>query len=160
MSFLDAPINLSDLPEPESHDYSPIPEGSYNAIIKAADLSPTKDGSGQYIKVRFDVLGPTHAGRVLFSNLNIQNKSGQAENIGRQQLASIMKAGGIDRVENTEQLIGIFLSVKVGVREASGQYAAQNEIKSYSAIDGASPIIAPQKDADARIKAAPPWAKK
>ena len=161
MSFLDAPIHLNDLPEAEQTDFSPIPDGSYNVTIKEASLSPTKDGTGQYIKLRLDVLGPTHSGRVLFSNVNIRNKSSQAENIGRQQLASIMKAVGLATINDTDQLIGAELSVKVGTRPASGDYAAQNEIKSYNPASGASQTsaIPAMQSAGQPGKATPPWAK-
>lgn len=163
MSFLDAPIHLADLPEQESLDFSPIPDGSYNAAIKSAELTPTKDGTGQFIKLRLDILGPTHSGRVIFSNLNIKNKSSAAENIGRQQLASIMKAIGLATVTDTDQLIGAQLSIKVGTRPASEQYAAQNEVKSYSAISGSftpSPQSVSSVQSVETTKAAPPWAKK
>lgn len=157
MSFLENPIHIEDLPEQEQGNYDPIPEGNYDVIIKSAGLSPTKDGTGQYIKIRLDVIGPTHAGRVLFSNLNIKNKSAAAENIGRQQLRSIMQAIGISVVNDTDQLIGGTLSVKVGIRAADGQYPSENDIKSYSStVNSAPPIAVPSQQS---TKAAPPWAK-
>lgn len=162
MSFLDQPIHLQDLPEQEQGNFDPIPEGTYQVQIKSADLSPTKDGTGQYIKLRLDVTGPTHTGRVLFSNLNIRNKSSQAEVIGRQQLGSIMKAIGLATVQDTDQLIGGNLTVKVGIRAASGDYAAQNEIKGYSSSSQPSAQASmPQTSSAPQStgKAAPPWAK-
>ena len=160
MSFLDSPIFLEDLPEQDLGDFSPIPEGTYTAIIKSADLSPTKDGTGQYIKMRLDVTGPTHTGRVLFSNLNIRNKSSAAETIGRQQLGSIMKAIGLAKVEDTDQLIGGVVSIKVGIRPADGQYQAQNEIKSYSAATSTASAPIHSVASTEPTKSSPPWAKK
>lgn len=166
MAFLEQGIDLSDLPEGSS-DYALLPDGWYEALIKSAQLSPTKDGSGQYIKLRFDICGPTHQGRVVFSNINIRNASARAEEIGRQQLGDIMRAIGLSRVEDTDQLVGGRLCIKVGTRperydERSGRtYEASNEIKSYKALDGAAPPApaAPVASA-APEKAAPPWAKK
>ena len=71
MAFLNAPINYSDLPEEDGFDV--LPAGDYNAVIKQAELNETKAGTGQYIKLRLDITGPTGAGRVVFTNLNIQN---------------------------------------------------------------------------------------
>lgn len=158
MSYLDTPINLQDLPEDEKGNFDPIPEGKYTVQISSADLSPTKDGSGQYIKIKFNVVAPTHAGRVIFSNVNIRNKSSVAENIGRQQLRQIMTSLGLATLQDTDQLIGGHLSVKVGIRPAEGQYEAQNDVKSYSSADNAQSHTQASDQSDS--KKSPPWAKK
>ena len=92
MAYLDTPINANDLPDDTGGDYTPLPEGEYSVTIKDAEVKATNDGTGQYIKLRLDVQGPTHAGRVVFSNINIRNKSEQAEQIGRGQLKAVMSA--------------------------------------------------------------------
>lgn len=171
MAYLDQPINASDLPEDTGSDFSPVPPGEYSVNIKDAELKATNDGTGQYIKLRLDIIGPTHAGRVIFSNINIRNKSQQAESIGRAQLGAIMKALGMATLQDTDQLIGGQLSVKVAIREArtdqaTGKtYEASNEVKGYKALDGAmksAPTGMPKASAPAAApaKAAPPWAKK
>lgn len=170
MAFLDQPININDLPEDTGGDFSPVPAGEYHVSIKDAELKPTNDGTGQYIKLRLDITGPTHVGRVIFSNINIRNKSQQAESIGRAQLGSIMKAIGLATLQDTDQLIGGQLSVKVAIREArtdtaTGKtYEASNEVKAYKPLEGAAPMAMsgsmPKPAAAAPAKAAPPWAKK
>ena len=92
MAYLDQPINVNELPEDTGGDYTPLPPGDYQTVIKDAELKATNDGTGQYIKLRLDVTGPTHAGRVVFANVNIRNKSSAAEQIGRAQLGALMKA--------------------------------------------------------------------
>ena len=170
MAFLDQPINAADLPEDTGGDYSPLPPGEYQTIIKDAELKPTNDGTGQYIKLRLDVTGPTHAGRVVFSNINIRNKSSAAEQIGRAQLGAIMKAIGLATLSDTDELIGGSLTVKLAIREArtdekTGKtYEASNEVKAYKANEGAmpsAPATMPKTSAPAApTKAAPPWMKK
>lgn len=153
-------INLNDLPE-QTNDFSPIPAGDYTVAIKDAELKPTKDGSGQYIKLKLQVQAPAHVGRVIFSNLNIRNKSQAAETIGRQQLGAIMRALGLASVSDTDQLIGATIGIKVAIKEAQNGYEAQNEVKAYKALTGntPSPASAPQAPAAATGKAAPPWLK-
>ena len=166
MAFLGQTFNADDLPQ--GNTYEPLPAGWYTATIADAELKTTKDGSGQYIKVRYDITGPTHQGRVVFGNLNIKNASAKAEEIGRQQLGEIMRAIGLARVTDTDQLIGGSLSIKLSVREATEQYDAQNEVKGFKAITGsvptfAAPAASPAASAPASAgpaKAAPPWAKK
>ena len=173
MAYLDQPINVNDLPEDTGGDFSPIPAGDYTASIKSADLTPTKDGSGQYIKLRLDVTGPTHAGRVIFANVNIRNQSSAAEQIGRAQLGAIMKAAGMATLQDTDQLVGVQLGIKVAIREArttpdGKTYEASNEVKGYKALGGTAPVVnggtmpkpSATAAAPAAAKAAPPWAAK
>jgi hypothetical protein len=161
MAYLGQTFDANDLPQ--GNTYEPLPPGWYNAHITAAELKPTKDGSGQYIKVRYDITGPTHQGRVVFGNINIRNASAKAEEIGRQQLGELMRAIGLARITDTDQLIGGSLQIKLDVRAATEQYAAQNEVKGFKAISGAAPTFAPAASAPAASapsKAAPPWAKR
>lgn len=161
MAYLGQTFSANDLPQ--GNTYEPLPAGWYTATIAAAELMLTKDGTGQYIKIRYDITGPTHQGRVVFGNLNIKNASAKAEEIGRQQLGELMRAIGLARITDTDQLIGGNLMIKLGVRPATDQYPAQNEVKGFKAITGAAPTFAPAASAptaSAPGKAAPPWAKK
>ena len=176
MAFLD--ISLSDLPEYTGGAYDPLPAGWYTAMIAGADLQATKDGGGQYIKVKYSITGPSHQGRIVFGNMNIKNASAKAEEIGRQQLGELMRAIGLARVQDTDQLIGGQLSIKLDIRPArtdaaSGKtYDAQNEVKGYKAAGGSATAAAmpsfgatsqPQASAPAApasASSAPPWAKR
>ena len=178
MAFLD--ISLSDLPESTGGAYDPLPAGWYTAMIAGADLQATKDGSGQYIKIKYSITGPSHQGRVVFGNLNIKNQSAKAEEIGRSQLGELMRAIGLARVQDTDQLIGGNLSIKLDIRPArtdaaTGKtYDAQNEVKGYKVVGGSTTSAAmpsfgasqPQASAPAAQAApaaassAPPWAKR
>ena len=166
MALLEQEITLDELPE--SGGYDLLPAGWYTATITETDVKDTKDGRGKYIKVRYDITGPTHQGRVVFGNLNIQNPSSEAERIGRQQFGDLLRSLGMDRIQDTDQLVGGALQVKVGVRkDKTGQYEDQNDIRGFKALEGGT--ILPQapkatKPATATapaVKAAtPPWAKK
>ena len=160
MAFLGQTFDANELPQGNSGNYDPLPAGWYNANITAAELKPTKDGSGQYIKVRYDITGPSHQGRVVFGNVNIRNSSAKAEEIGRQQLGEIMRATGIARVTDTDQLVGNTLQIKLDVRPADGQYPAQNEVRGFKAVSGAVPPAAAMAAPTAASKSAPPWMKK
>ena len=165
MAFLEHTINLEDLLESSGDgEFKPLPAGWYSATINTAKLEPTKDGTGQKIALRFDIIGPTHQGRVVFGNLNIKNNSAKAEEIGRAQLGDIMRAIGLKQVSNTDQLLGGSLQIKLAIKEATEQYAARNEIKSYKAAGDAMPASSVPtfaKPAEAKsASSAPFWAKK
>lgn len=158
-------FDAATLPQGNSGTYDPLPPGWYTATITQADLRPTKDMTGEYIRVRYDITGPTHQGRVVFGNLNIKNASAKAEEIGRQQLGEVMRAIGVPRVTDTDQLVGGVLSIKLDIRPATEKYDAQNEVRGFRTLTGSAQASAPYQPPPgaqqaAPAKAAPPWAKK
>lgn len=116
MAFLGETFNQQDLPQDQG-GFDPLPEGWYTATISGAELKDTKAMTGQYIAVKYDITGPTHQGRVVFGNLNIRNPNPKAEEIGRQQLGELMRAIGLPSVQDTDQLIGGSLQIKLTVRK-------------------------------------------
>jgi hypothetical protein len=165
MAFLNEEFNVNELPQGNGN-FEPLPAGWYTATISQSELKDTNAGNGQYIKLRYDITGPTHQGRVVFGNLNIKNANPKAEEIGRQQLGDIMRAIGLAKVTDTDQLIGGQIGIKLEVKQDE-QYGASNEVKGFKSLSGsAAPAAAviPAKAAApalaAPAKAAPPWAKK
>lgn len=135
MAFLGQEYRVDELPESGSYDL--IPAGWYQAQINSADLKPTKSGDGQYLSIRFDIIAPTHQGRVVFGNVNLKNASAQAEEIGRRQLGEILRSIGKSVIRDSDELIGGQLQIKVGVQhDKNGQYEDRNDIKGYKALDG------------------------
>lgn len=160
MAFLGEQFSTDTLPEGLG-SFEPLPPGWYSATITGADLCNTKAGTGQYIKLRFDITGPTHQGRVVFANLNIRNRNAQAETIGRQQFGDLLRSIGLESASDTDQLIGGQIDIKVSIRPGDGQYEAQNEVKGYRAIAGAPPVAAvAAPPAQEKAAASPPWAKR
>lgn len=168
MAFLGETFSVSDLPQSD-RNYDLIPEGWYTVKITQADVKPTKSGTGEKIDVRYDILGPTQQGRVIFGSVNIRNQSAQAEQIGRQQLGEIMRAIGLERIENTDQMIGGELQIKIKIKQpsdkdrAAGYDQARNDIAGFKACEGRSaPLPGPAASAPAAGggAATPPWAKK
>ena len=155
MAQLNETFSVDALPVSE-RNFEPLPAGWYTAVVNGAEIKNTKAGTGQYIAVRYDITGPTHQGRVVFGNLNIKNPNPKAEEIGRQQLGELMRAIGLSTVQDTDQLIGGQLMIKLDVRE-SEQYGASNDVKGFKSNGSVPPKAAP---AAASGKAAPPWVKK
>jgi hypothetical protein len=165
MAFLNEEFNVNELPQGNGN-FEPLPAGWYTATISQSELKATKAGNGQYIKLRYDITGPSHQGRVVFGNLNIKNANPKAEEIGRQQLGDIMRAIGLAKVTDTDQLIGGQIAIKLEVKE-DAQYGASNEVKGFKSVSGSVAPAAPSMPAKtaapapaAPAKAAPPWAKK
>jgi hypothetical protein len=157
MASLSQSYDVSDLPK-GTGDFQPLPPGWYSATITGAEIKATKAGTGEYIAVKYSITGPTHQGRIIFSNLNIKNPNPKAEEIGRQQLGDVMRSIGLARVDDTDQLIGGSLVLKIDVKEDE-KYGAGNEVKGFKAVANGS-MPSPSAAAPSSAKAAPPWAKK
>ena len=144
---------------PMGRTFEPLPAGWYTAAITQATIKDTKAGTGRYISLKYDITGPSHQGRTIFGNLNISNPNPKAEEIGRQQLNSLMRAIGLAKVNDTDQLIGGQLKIKLNVTQ-SEQYGESNEVKDFATIaNGAMPAASKPAAPAAGAKAAPPWAK-
>ena len=160
MAFLGETFDTSTLPQAETGNFEPLPAGWYQAKITKAEVKQTKAGTGSYIAVRYDILGPSHQGRVVFGNLNIKNPNSEAERIGREQLGELMRAIGLPRVQDSDELIGGELSIKLKVRQ-SEQYGDSNDVAGFRAIAGAQPPAPrPAAAPAASGGGAPPWANK
>lgn len=165
MAFLDETFVADDLPQSD-RSYDLLPEGWYNATISKAEVGQTKAGTGTKIDVRYDITGPTQQGRVMFASLNIRNPNPEAERIGREQLGELMRAIGLTKVQDSDELIGGQLSIKIKIKKASAKDVAngytqdRNEVAGWKAIGGsmgAMPKASATQSTSATAK--PPWAK-
>ena len=159
MANLGQAFNVNDMPEGDNN-FEPIPAGWYSCSIGSAEIKDTKAGTGQYIAVRYNITGPSHEGRVIFGNLNIRNQNPKAQEIGLQQLGDIMRAIGLASVEDTDQLIGGQLEIKVKISPANNGYEASNDVSGFKALKGGvAPMATTAPTKAAPAAGAPPWAK-
>lgn len=156
MAFLDQEFDATTV---AITSYDPLPAGWYTAKITEADVNATKAGNGQYIKVKYDITGPSHQGRAVYGNLNIKNPNPKAEEIGRQQLAELITSIGLTKVRDTDQLIGGELQIKLKVRQ-SEEYGDSNDVAGFKAIAGsAPPAVSASQPAQSTAPAKAPWMK-
>ena len=162
MAFLTESFDINELPQGNSN-FEPLPAGWYTSTITQAELKTTTSGNGEYIKLRYDITGPSHQGRVVFGNLNIKNPTVKAEEIGRQQLGDIMRAIGLAKVVDTDNLIGKQIGIKVSIKD-DPKYGLGNEVKGFKSVSGSTVpavgVMPVKAAAPAPAKAAPPWVKK
>jgi hypothetical protein len=117
-----------------------IPAGWYNAQIVGSEMKPTKDSANtgnQYLELTLQILDGEHAGRKLFDRLNLVNQNPTAAEIAYKTLKSIYNAIGVARVDNSDQLHGKPLKVKVKLKPKTAEYDASNEVQGYDSINAA-----------------------
>ena len=112
-----------------------LPAGWYNVAIDESDLKPTKDGTGTYLKLRFNVLDGQYRGRKVFTQLNIRHPNAQTQEIAQRQLSAIGHAVGVLHIQDSNQLHGLPLKIRVKIRPAEGQYDESNDITAYKNIN-------------------------
>ena len=120
---------------PNSGSPDPIPAGWYNAQIDESEMKPTKDGTGTYLQLRFSVVDGQYANRKVYARLNLRNSNPVAQEIAYGELSAICHATGVIQLQDSQQLHGIPMKIKVKLRPASGDYDASNEIGSYKNIN-------------------------
>ncbi len=74
--------------------------------------------------------------------ITVRNPNAKAEEIGRSQLAKLIRSIGLEEVSDTDQLIGGEMQVKVTIRQ-SEEYGDSNEVKDWKAASGPVATAAP-----------------
>ena len=133
--------------ETQDDDYAPLPVNTwFRVAINSAEYVPTRDGKGQLFKTRLDVVGPTHAGRVLWEQIfcfSADPGKAAGVRIGLQRFKSMMQYCGRSSAPASDQdlalLVGKEFEVKLGLEPAKNGYEARNTIKYMRQLKGAQP---------------------
>jgi hypothetical protein len=138
--------------------YGPLPPGDYEMMITASANKPTKSGNGEYLELEMQVISGEHSGRRYWERLNLNNPSQQTVKIAQEQLARLLIAMHLDRIEDTREMHDIPFIAEVGLDKKDD---SKNVIWNYrAAVDApAAKAAAPAKAAPAAApaKSARPW---
>lgn len=114
-------------------EYSLLPDGEYYCVVKDAPVKTTKNGTGKYLAIKYQIETVDFEGRYLFQNINFQNESVQAQNIGKAQIKQLTLACGLPEIPaQSTDFIGRSVKVLVGTKEG------RNEVKKVSSILGST----------------------
>ncbi len=116
-----------------------IPKGDYQARVVESAVVPTASGSGEMLKLTFEVMAGDFRRRRLVERLNIVNSHATAQRIAQEMLARLCAAAGLAGIADSEELHGIPVMIRVGVRPGSGDYGDQNVIKDYRPLAPPTP---------------------
>jgi hypothetical protein len=145
------PTEAFDVEIEEKKEYPPIPTGDYSVVIKEAELKDTNNG-GTRVAVRYEIEAGALAGRLVFDSLNIINTGDNAkitEQIARRSLIQIFEAIGKPGAQDTDDMIGGRLKVRVKVKDHP-KYP--NDVTKYMPLNNAparqsfTPPAAPQPE--------------
>lgn len=74
-----ATINFNASEVEPSQEFQPLPEGKYEAVISDSDVKSTRNGSGRYVQLEFEVVSGEHKGRRVWGRYNIENPAASAD---------------------------------------------------------------------------------
>lgn len=129
----------------EIKGFEALPPGTYRLMIDDIEAKPTKANDGQLLNVTFLVVEPTEfEGRKVWERFNIENKSAEAQRIGRGQFKRLLTMiGHTAPIQYENELRSITFGKKVtavlGVETYNGN--TKNVIKKYVG-DDETPIAA------------------
>ena len=133
--------------------YDVLPAGEYLATICKSEVREAKSNpQNRYANLEFEVTSGEHQGKRFWTMLNLWNTNATAVEIAQREMNSICHAIGKLRITDTEELHGIPMLVKVGVRN-DPNYGDQNTVKGYRPAN-APPSAAPNAQGSG---ASGPW---
>jgi hypothetical protein len=139
----------------------PVPAGTYLAQVIESDIKDLASGNGKGLKLTFEIIDGQYKGRRIWENLNIQHSSEESQRIAQSQLSALCHAVGVIKLRDTAALHMKPVKIKVTVREAQGQYQANNNVKGYESAGPVAPTqVAEASSAPAPASKAPAWAKR
>jgi|SRR5215470_1465073 hypothetical protein len=143
---------------PEDDEFEPIPAGKYVAEIINSDVVSNKNEDGIILKLTIKIVEGDFSGRLIFENLNIENKNEKAQKIALSMLRKLCVAVNFEgTLKNSVELHGVPIIVSVVIKPEQGGYPSKNSIRKFEKYQ--SNIQSP-KDSNLKSKDAPSWLKK
>lgn len=147
----------------ESFDYmqveprdslEPVPPGTYLAEVVESDVVQTKNGAGNRITLTLRITEGPCEGRQIWEGINFQHANDVAQRIGQQQLAELCAAVGMrGPLEDTQDLHGIPIRIRVKMSKPQEGYDQKNEVSRYMPLhDGAATAAPSAKAANAAVR--------
>lgn len=119
--------------EQDTSQSSTLPLGNYKLEVSASEVKRTKADTGTILNVTIDVLEPEQfASRKIFTSYNIENQNPVAEKIGKDDLAKLCRAIGLESdPDDSEELHFKSFVAKVGLEKPQPGYDPRNKIVRY-----------------------------
>lgn len=130
-------------------------EGWYPVIISETSFGPNSQNTGNILKVKFNFAEGVYKGKAYSNGYNVQHQNQEAVRIAYEQLTDLLLASGVPEMQDTQQLHGKCLWIKI-VQRADKQGRVRNSldkclsIQEYQMREGgqaqtrpAAPIVPP-----------------
>lgn len=116
----------------------PLTSGWYAMRIKASEIKNSKaNEKNRYLQFDLEIdenYHPELKGRMCWARLNLWNSNVQAADIAQRELSAVCRAVGVPKVNDSEQLHGRTMSVRIAFRPAKGDFGEGNEVKGFAPL--------------------------
>jgi hypothetical protein len=126
--------------------FAPIPAGWYIAEITKSEYKQTAAKTGHYLTCQFKIIAPEeYKGKMVFNLLNLDNPNQTAVEIANKEMDVMCNACEVDEIEDSTELHGIPMGIRVAVDPGDANWPPKNVIKDYKVeseteIGGDSPF--------------------
>lgn len=137
--FFDTPA------EKEDKGFEALPVGTYRLMIDDVETKPTKENNGKLVNVTFLVVGGEYEGRKVWDRFNIENKSADAQRIGRGQFKRLLACiGHTDPIQYENELRSITYGKQIDAVLGLDTYngTTKNVVKKYLKEGEETPVAA------------------
>lgn len=107
-----------------------VEAGMYTLRVADTRIDQTKSGSGELLKIGFEILGPRFSGRWVWDQFIVRHTSSEALRIGLGRLSECSRALRTAKWRNERELIGQTCDARIVVID-DPTYGPKNEIKRY-----------------------------
>jgi len=162
MATLDIDFDTTEQEPDQGRDFTPLPSGTYPAMVTGSDVKQAKTGGGTYAKFEFTIIDGQYANRKVWSQITLTNQSSDAMKIGKAQLTSLCLAvGHVGKLNDTAELHDRPLLITLKITPAKGDFAAKNDVTKYASVNGSPAPVASSAPAAAKpVSSTPPWMRK
>ncbi|MGV8956019.1 MAG: DUF669 domain-containing protein [Cypionkella sp.] len=150
-------------------DPGKLPTGEYLVQVVDSDVKPTKNNTGEYAELTYEVMDGPLKGRKHWARITLDNQNKDAVEIGQRQMASLREATGVANPRDTQDFHNIPHIIRIefyaaGSAKRNGQVRQYDEaeIKAWKKAEaGNAPaavaVASPTTTAPSEQAATPPW---
>jgi hypothetical protein len=132
-----------------NESYDLIPKGVYPVLIEEAIWNENKARTGEYLKVRFSIVGDKYTGKKVWGMFNLIHTNAQAVDIAKREITQLLIAVGNSKDSlkglNKETLIAKILNkvvdAQIYIKEGTNGYESSNAIRGYKKGTKVSPAV-------------------
>ena len=130
-------FKLADMPAEDEFDNTPLPSGNYEAVIKHADQHESKSGNTS-LKLEWQIVEGNHKGRLIWQYINAWHESERTREIAMKELGRVMRAVGIDDLNDVSQLRNKLANIHLKVTPPNGDFGPGNRVTGCAPAGGGS----------------------
>lgn len=128
----------------QDSSFEPIPQGLYDIMVSNITDQTSKKGDDMLL-IEFEIVDHNYNGRKIWEYWVFPEATDDGKvktlAISRSKIAALATACGVDKVNDTDRLVGKTCSARVGIKPSDNpeMYPPKNVIKRFEANDNAKP---------------------